>query len=65
MSIPQTLLDHVHHCFVGGFRLPVGLRMSWCGKGKLYAPVPAEVYEVMAGELGSVVSDDFLGSRIE
>ena len=60
VSFFQTFPDHVDHCFFGRLRLPIGLRVPRCGKSKLYTPVLAELLEVMAGELGSVVCDDFV-----
>ena len=61
MSILQALLYHVHHYFIGGLRLSVGLRMSWCSEGKLYAPILAEIFEIMVGELMPVVCDELVG----
>ena len=35
--------------------------MSGCGESELYAPVLAELLEVVARELGSFVGDDLVG----
>ena len=55
MGTLQSLLKHVDHSLVRGFRLSVRLGVSGCGEGKLYAPVLAEFLEVVARELGSIV----------
>ena len=34
--------------------------MSWCGEGEIYTPVLAELLEVVACELGSVVGDNLM-----
>ena len=54
------LLQHVNHGFVRGLGLPVGLRVSGCGEGELYARIFAILLEVMACQLWSVVGDNLL-----
>ena len=56
----QSLLKHVDHGLVRGFRLFIRLGVSGCGEGKLYAAVLAELLEVVARELGSIVGDDLI-----
>ena len=48
----QSLLKHVDHGLVRGFRLSARLGMSGCDEGNLYAPVLVELLEVVARELG-------------
>ena len=41
--------------------MSVRLGVLGCGEGELYAPVLAELLEVVARELGSIVGDDLVG----
>ena len=61
MRALRSLFEHVDHGFFRGFGLSVRLGVSGCGKGELYAPVLAELLEVVACELWSVVGDDLMG----
>ena len=58
MRTLQALLQHVNHSLVRGLGLYVGLRVSRCGEGELYAPVFAKLLEIVACELWTVVGDN-------
>ena len=60
MRTLQSHLQNVNHGLVRGFGLSVGLGVSGCSEGELYAPVLAKLLEVVACELGSVVGDNLL-----
>ena len=57
------LLQHINHGLVRGFGLSVGLGVLGCGEGELYALVLAELLEVVACELGSVIGDNLLWNQ--
>ena len=57
----KLLLDPIRDCLVGGFGLPVALRVAWCRVVELNLQLLQQIFNIFTNERRSVVQYECFG----